>query len=125
MNIPDIHYCSPQQAVSMVEDCMFTKLVPMLHGSPAIGKSSIIHQLAAKLNLLVIDARMAGFDPTDLNGFPTFDVAKGLASYMPMDTFPLAGQTLPANLKTGGQYSGWVLFLDEFNSAPLAVQAAA
>lgn len=125
MNIPEIHYCSPMTALALVEDCMFTKLVPMLHGSPAIGKSSIIHQLAEKLNLLVIDARMAGFDPTDLNGFPNFDPVKGLASYMPMDTFPLAGQTLPVNPKTGLAYDGWILFLDEFNSAPLAVQAAA
>lgn len=124
MNISDIHYCTPMQAVSIVEDCMFTKLVPMLHGSPAIGKSSIIHQLAEKLNLLVIDARMAGFDPTDLQGFPTMDPAKGLATYLPMDTFPLVGRELPTNPKTGLPYVGWILFLDEFNSAPLAVQAA-
>lgn len=125
MNISDIHYCTPMQAVALVEDCMFTKLVPMLHGSPAIGKSSILHQLAAKLNLMVIDARMAGYDPTDLNGFPTFDPVKGLATYMPMDTFPLAGRLLPTNPDTGQPYDGWVLFLDEFNSAPIAVQAAA
>jgi hypothetical protein len=125
MNIPDVHYCTPNQAIALVEDCMYTKLVPMLHGSPAIGKSSIIHQLADKLNLLVIDARMAGFDPTDLQGFPALDPAKGLATYMPMDTFPLVGQAIPTNPKTNLPYEGWVLFLDEFNSAPLAVQAAA
>lgn len=125
MNIPQIHYVTPQQAIGLIEDCMYTKLVPMLHGSPAIGKSSINHQLAEKLDLLVIDARMAGYDPTDLNGFPTFDPVKGLATYMPMDTFPLVGRELPINPKTGLKYDGWVLFLDEFNSAPLAVQAAA
>lgn len=125
MNISEINYCTPKQAVELVTDCMFARLVPMLHGSPAIGKSSIIHQLAESLNLLVIDARMAGFDPTDLQGFPAMDPARGLATYMPMDTFPLVGRALPINPKTGKAYDGWVLFLDEFNSAPLAVQAAA
>lgn len=124
MNIPEVMYCTPTQAVELVEDALFSKLVPMLHGSPAIGKSSIIHQLAEKLNLCIIDARMAGFDPTDLQGFPALDPAKGLATYMPMDTFPLVGQELPVNPKTGNTYVGWLLFLDEFNSAPLAVQAA-
>lgn len=125
MNISEIHYQSPKNAIAMVEDCLYARLVPMLHGSPAIGKSSIVHQLADRLNLLVIDARMAGFDPTDLQGFPTFDTEKGLASYMPMDIFPLEGKELPINPKTGLAYAGWLLFLDEFNSAPLAVQAAA
>ena len=35
-----------------------------------------------------------------------------------METFPLEGDPIP------GDYSGWLLFLDEFNSASIAVQAA-
>jgi len=38
---------------------------------------------------------------------------------VPMNTFPIVGDPLPDG------YSGWVLFLDEFNSASPAVQAAA
>ena len=36
-----------------------------------------------------------------------------------METFPLEGDPIPEG------YSGWLLFLDEFNSASIAVQAAA
>jgi hypothetical protein len=36
-----------------------------------------------------------------------------------METFPIVGDPLPAGKK------GWLIMLDEFNSAPLAVQAAA
>lgn len=42
-----------------------------------------------------------------------------------METFPIAGDEFPINEKTGKPYSGWLLFLDEFNSASVAVQAAA
>lgn len=42
-----------------------------------------------------------------------------------MDTFPIEGDELPVNPATGQKYNGWLLFLDEFNSASRAVQAAA
>lgn len=47
--------------------CVMAGLVPMIHGSPAIGKSSVVHQLAAEHNLKVIDLRLSQCDPTDLN----------------------------------------------------------
>jgi len=47
------------------------------------------------------------------------DKDTGKARYMPMETFPLEGDPLPAGK------DGWLLFLDEMNSAPIAVQAAA
>lgn len=42
-------------------------LVPMLTGSPGLGKSDIIHSIAQELNLKVIDHRLSTSDPTDLN----------------------------------------------------------
>ena len=50
-------------------------------------------------------------------GFPTITGEK--ASYKPMDTFPIEGDTVPKG------YNGWLLFLDELNSAPPAIQSAA
>lgn len=44
---------------------------------------------------------------------------EGRSGYVPMDTFPLEGDEVPAG------YNGWLLFLDEFNSASMAVMAAA
>lgn len=46
---------------------LMAKLVPMIHGSPAIGKSAIVLDVAEEYNLKVIDLRLSQCDPTDLN----------------------------------------------------------
>lgn len=94
-------------------------LVPMLASSPGIGKSSIIKQLAEQHKLKVIDLRLSQCDPTDLNGFPSLHADRTKAGYLPMDIFPIAGDPVPEG------YRGWILLLDEINSASSAVQAAA
>jgi hypothetical protein len=111
------------QAISMMTKYIRAGLVPMLRGSPGMGKSSIVHQIAKEYNLLVIDLRLSQCDPTDLMGFPNIKGNK--ACYVPMETFPVEGDTLPLNKETGQPYAGWLLFLDEFNGASIAVQAAA
>lgn len=107
----------PSQATSMIDKAIRAKLVPMMQGSPAVGKSSIVHQIAKGYGLKVIDMRLSQCDPTDLLGFPT--ITGDRAGYRPMDTFPIEGDKIPDG------YNGWLLFLDEFNSAPPSVQAAA
>lgn len=119
---------TPSQARSAIVKAIQAHLVPMLHGSPAIGKSSIVRSIAEEFNLKLIDLRLSQCDPTDLLGFPT--VVSGRATYTPMDTFPIAGDNLPEILDadgkgTGKHYAGWLLFLDELPTAPPAVQAAA
>jgi len=106
------------QAKEMVIDCLFAKLVPMVVGSPGMGKSAIIKQIAKELNLKLIDLRLAQCDPTDLLGFPGVDEETGKASYRPMDTFPLKGDKIPEG------YDGWLIFLDEMNGADKDVQKA-
>lgn len=101
----------------MIAKYIQAKLVPMLIGSPGCGKSQIIHAIAKKYNLFVIDLRLSQCDPTDLLGFPNIMGKK--AGYLPMNTFPIEGDVIPEG------YSGWLLFFDEFNSAPPSVQAAA
>lgn len=105
------------QAIRMIESLIKARLVPFVVGSPGMGKSSIVRQIAAKHNLYVIDVRLSQCDPTDINGFPK--IMGNKAGYVPMDTFPVEGDLIPDG------YSGWIIFLDEFNSAPPAVQAAA
>lgn len=104
------------QAMSMLITYIRAGLVPMLYGSPGMGKSTIIHQIAKDFNLLVIDLRLSQCDPTDLNGFPKLNGERG--TYATMDTFPLESDPIPEG------YSGWMLFLDEFNGADNAVQKA-
>lgn len=107
------------QAIEMVQGFIKAGIVPMVHGSPGIGKSQIVQQIADEHKLLLVDLRLSQCDPTDLAGFPQIDAARQKAGYLPMDTFPLEGETPPAG------YNGWLLFFDEANSAPKAVQAAA
>ena len=109
------------QAISIITKYIKAGLVPMLRGSPGMGKSSIVHQIAADYNLKVIDLRLSQCDPTDLMGFP--NIKGNRAGYIPMETFPIEGDTLPVKTKTGETYAGWLLFLDEFNGASIAVQA--
>lgn len=105
------------QAASMLTACIRARLVPMLWGSPGIGKSGIVYQIAKQYNLKVIDLRLSQCDPTDLLGMP--NIQGNRAGYFPMNTFPIEGDEIPEG------YSGWLLFLDEFTSAVRAVQAAA
>ena len=87
-----------------------------LWGPPGIGKSEVVSEITSELGGLMIDLRMAQMEPTDIRGIPYFnkDIAK-------MDWAPpvdLPDQDL------ADQYPIIVLFLDEMNSAPPAVQAA-
>lgn len=131
---------TPAEAPALILDVLRTTRVPMICSSPGLGKSSIIQQVAKEQNLKVIDLRLAQCDPTDLSGFPFVDKEAGKASYMPMDTFPIEGDSLPRRKDEDGndlpvkmnadnqdenEYAGWLLFLDEFTSAPMSVQAAA
>ena len=124
------------QAARMVNKLCKVGLVPMIHGSPALGKSAIAKMVAKKNNLILIDLRLSQCEPTDLLGLPNINQTLKRSGYMPMDTFPLAGDELPIMLDEKGspvldsegnnvRYNGWLLFLDEFNSAERQTQAAA
>ncbi|MFR7882339.1 MAG: hypothetical protein ACLU5J_13335 [Christensenellales bacterium] len=78
-------------------------------------KSSVDKQIAKEYNLKLIDLRLS-CDPTDLTGLPHFEGRK--ATFSPFDIFPTEYAPIPENKE------GWLLFLDEFNSANKAVQAA-
>lgn len=106
----------------MIIAAMKAKIVAIFKGSPGCGKSQVIYQIAEQFNLKVIDLRLAQCDPTDLAGFPT--IVGNKADYMPMMHFPIEGDPLPKR-PDGGNYAGWLLFLDEITSAVAAIQAAA
>lgn len=111
--------CKPRQARKFIIECIQAGLVPFLQSSPGIGKSSITHRIGKDFSLAVIDHRLSTSEPTDMTGLPRFDQF-GNAYFAPfVELFPLIDTKLP------GDKHGWLLFLDEFNSAPKAVQAAA
>jgi hypothetical protein len=106
-------------AEALIVSYLEARLVPMIKGSPGLGKSAIVKKVAESLGLKLIDIRLAQCDPTDLLGFPYIDKEEGRARYMPMDIFPLAGDPVPKG------YDGWLVFMDELNAADRAVQKAA
>ncbi len=80
-----------------------------LWGAPGIGKSQVVMQVAAQMNMEVNDVRAVLLDPVDLRGLPHINEHKQ------------ADWCVPAFLPQQG--SG-ILFLDELNAAPPLVQAA-
>lgn len=85
------------------------KISAMIWGPPGIGKSSIVAQTAAAHGLGFIDLRLSQLAPTDLRGLP---VAKnGASRWYPPEFLPRKGKG--------------ILFLDEINLAPPAMQGMA
>jgi hypothetical protein len=115
-----IYECTPREAKKFIIRCITaTKkiLVPFLQSSPGMGKSSIVFDITNEYNLELIDHRLSTSTPEDMNGLPHFE--NGIATFSQFDIFPTEDIPLPEGK------DGWVLFLDEFNSASKAVQAAA
>lgn len=108
---------TPSQAKSCVEICMKAHLVPFLISSPGMGKSSLVREIADEYGLKLIDCRLSSMEPTDLVGLPW--IQDGKARFNPYEMFPIKETPIPKG------YEGFLLFLDEFNSASRAVQAAA
>lgn len=107
-----------EAAEAILEDFQ-AGLVPMIHGSPGIGKSDIMRQIARDNKLKLLDMRLSQMDPTDLNGFPSLNKERTRSHYAPPEYIPLEGDPIPKG------FNGWLLFLDEVNTAPPATQAAA
>lgn len=80
-------------------------------GPPGIGKSAIVRQVAQENGLDLIDLRATLLDPVDLRGLPLPVPAEKQAVWLPPAFLPQSGRG--------------ILFLDELNSAPPLVQAAA
>ena len=77
-------------------------------GPPGVGKSNVVVQAGAELGVPVYDLRPAHYDPTDLRGIPI--PKDGKAFWLPPSFLPTVGPG--------------ILFFDELNAAPPAVQAA-
>jgi len=93
---------------------LITAQIPVfVWGSPGIGKSSIIREIAAEQDLSFVDLRLSLLDPTDLKGIPFFDQEHNEAVWA-------SPSFLPKDPDSRG-----ILFLDEINTAPPSVQASA
>jgi hypothetical protein len=81
----------------------------MIWGPPGVGKSSVVAEVAAQHGLALVDLRLSQLAPTDLRGLPVAE--EGRSRWY-----------VPEFLPTNGE---GVLFLDEINMAPPAMQGVA
>lgn len=94
------------EAKNAIRLCMEQKIPCFVHGAPGIGKSDSVRQLGEEQNRSVIDLRMSLLNPVDLRGVP---VAKdGQTAWWAPSFLPKEGNA--------------IVFLDELNAAPPAVQ---
>ncbi len=91
----------------LVEQCIPLSL--MLWGPPGIGKSSIVADVARQHELRLVDVRLSQLAPTDLRGLPVAE--NGTSRWFPPEFLPTDGRG--------------ILFLDEINMAPPAMQGIA
>lgn len=112
------------KAYGMVLHILKSGLTPMLYGPPGFGKSAIGAEIAEKNNLCLIDLRLAGMEPVDMNGVLGFNEDKTKGMYIPLDEIPLEGDTIPINPKSGKPYHGFLVILDELTSAADDTKAA-
>jgi MoxR-like ATPase len=81
----------------------------MIWGPPGIGKSSIVAQTATEHGIDFVDVRLSQLAPTDLRGLPVAE--DGISKWYPPEFLPRGGKG--------------ILFLDELNMAPPAMQGVA
>ena len=88
-----------------------------LWGPPGIGKSELVEGIAKELGGIMYDCRLGQMEPTDIRGIPFYNKDTGKMDWAPPVDLP--------DEETASQYPLVVLFMDEMNSAPASVQAAA
>jgi hypothetical protein len=115
-HVSENHTITSVQARKSILTAFKTKRPVFLWGPPGIGKSDVVAEIAQEIGGHVIDLRMAQMEPTDIRGIPYFNKDNGKMDWA-------APVELPDE-ELASQYPTVVLFLDEMNSAPPAVQAA-
>ena len=108
-----VRQVGPKRAKKAIRKSIQTRRPVFLWGPPGIGKSDIVKQIGEDAGRQVIDVRLALWEPTDIKGIPYFDSVATKMVWAP-----------PAELPVDPESTA-IIFLDEMNSAPPAVQAAA
>jgi len=85
----------------------------LIHSSPGVGKSSIVRQVARKLNIGFVDVRLAEMESVDIRGLPSVDKENGVMKWNAPDFWP-------RDPKSKG-----IIFLDELTSCDKSCQVAA
>jgi hypothetical protein len=108
-----VRQVGPKGAMKAIRKAIQTRRPTFLWGPPGIGKSDVVKQIGETAGREVIDVRLALWEPTDIKGIPYYNADQGKMVWAP-----------PSELPTDPESTA-IIFLDELNSAPPAVQAAA
>ena len=108
-----VRQVGPKAAKRAIRKAIQTRRPVFLWGPPGIGKSDIVKQIGDDAGREVIDVRLALWEPTDIKGIPYYNAEKGAMVWAPPSELPIDPESTA------------IIFLDELNSAPPAVQAAA
>jgi len=109
----------PSQTKNIVKRAFKAKRPIFMWGAPGIGKSELIEGIVKEMpgSCLMIDMRLALMEPTDLRGYPFRNPETNQMEWAPPADLP--------SQELADMYDMIILFLDELNSAPPSVQAAA
>jgi hypothetical protein len=108
-----VRQVGPKGAMKAIRKAIQTRRPTFLWGPPGIGKSDVVKQIGETAGREVIDVRLALWEPTDIKGIPYYNADQGKMVWAPPSELPMDADSTA------------IIFLDELNSAPPAVQAAA
>ena len=108
-----VRQVGPKAASRAIRKAIQVRRPTFLWGPPGIGKSDLVKQIGDNAGREVIDVRLALWEPTDIKGIPYYNSDQGKMVWAPPSELPMDPESTA------------IIFLDELNSAPPAVQAAA
>ena len=114
MNIPPVSIAAAKDAlIAQYADPVLRRRASMLWGSRGVGKSSIVHQVAERCGVPLVDLRLTTIEPVDIRGAIFADDQQQKTVWFPPEFLP--GDSEPEG----------ILFLDELTAADQRLQVSA
>ncbi len=86
---------SMSKAIPVIEALLNERVPTMLWGDPGTGKTQVVHQLAKKKGIGLIDWRTNLRDPVDARGLPVPDLKKRTTEWLRPSELPIIGSDCP------------------------------
>ena len=111
----DLYQILNCQLDAIAADPKQAKIIPplLIHGSPGIGKSTIVREICKERNIQFIDVRLAQMEPCDIRGLPVPNKEQKVMEWFVNGSWPRDPN------------SKGVLFLDEITSCDKSIAVAA